>query len=219
MKKADEQQRAIVKAVMRDTEEREKRKAAGKMTKFDHLVESAIGKAKKELRLPTDRNDVREIMIGKICESLEHVKPWEHLGETCLGRRGFYEYRSTFIWYVAKNMGMMDAKSTVGKDELRQYIALIGEIEVLNEQIKRLGENRERIESREELKARIDAMTSEIERYVFDIKDSEIRQMITVRYLDPHGRRTWQQVANEMNRNGGYYTADYCRVAVRRFMR
>lgn len=103
---ADTLQMKVVKAVMRDTENRERRKEAGESTPFDRSAEKAISKAKELIELPADHEDIRELMLAKICENLEKAIPWEYLGETYLGRRAFYEYRFAFVRIVAGEMGM-----------------------------------------------------------------------------------------------------------------
>ena len=47
-----EQQKAIVKAVMKDRFGRDKRKARGEMTQFDQMAADAISSARQELRVP-----------------------------------------------------------------------------------------------------------------------------------------------------------------------
>lgn len=51
----------------------------------------------------------------------------------------------------------------------------------------------------------------ELEDYIASVPDSEMRQILTLRYVNGF---TWQQVANRM---GGYYTADYARKKNDRF--
>ena len=102
----DDLQMSVVKAIMRDSKSRRKRKAEGRQTPFDISADLAIEKAKKDLRLPTEDFEVRRKMINKFCENLEMTKPWECLDETFLGRRAFYEYRNVFVLMIASNLGI-----------------------------------------------------------------------------------------------------------------
>ena len=52
----------------------------------------------------------------------------------------------------------------------------------------------------------------EIENFLTQITDSEIRRIIRLRYME---RKTWQQVANRLNRA---CTADYARKKLKRFL-
>lgn len=99
-------QKVIVKAVMRDSENRKKRKRAGTLTPFDIKADEAVSNAKRELGLPADDESARKLMLSKICESLERAKPWESMGETYLGRWAFYRYRLEFIRLVAQGLDM-----------------------------------------------------------------------------------------------------------------
>lgn len=101
-------QKAVVKAVMRDSENRRKRKRAGTQTLFDIKADAAVSSAKKKLRLPADDESARKLMLSKICESLERARPWESMGETYLGRWTFYKYRIEFIRLVAQGLDMTD---------------------------------------------------------------------------------------------------------------
>lgn len=68
---------------------------------------------------------------------------------------------------------------------------------------------------REEKKAELEEMVVKVEEYIDSVPDSEIRQMLTLKYIDD---LTWQQVANKMEnrypkRN---YSKDSCRIMVNR---
>lgn len=96
----------VVKAVMRDTENRRKRRKAGELTPFDIKADEAVERAKREIKLPADDEPARKLMLSKICESLERVRPWERMGETYMARSTFYKYRIEFIRLVADGLGM-----------------------------------------------------------------------------------------------------------------
>ncbi|MDO4803362.1 MAG: hypothetical protein Q4A32_00910 [Lachnospiraceae bacterium] len=106
MEKVDRLQKEVVKAILRDSDNRGKKKKAGTMTLFDVKADEAVEYAKEKLRLPADSESARKLMLSKICESLECAKPWERMGETYLGRWAFYEYRLKFIRLVAQKLDM-----------------------------------------------------------------------------------------------------------------
>jgi len=74
----------------------------------------------------------------------------------------------------------------------------------------RLLERRQLLKIREE---QIEEILRQIEVYINTIDNSEVRRIITYRYIN---NMTWQQVSGKM---GKYYTADGCRVLLNRFIK
>ena len=218
--RVDEQKKAIVKAIMKDRQGRDKRRNKGEQTQFDVLAADAVSSARRDLRVPEMDAETRKVVVDKICESLEKTIPWEVLGDTYMGRRQFYQLRSEFIYLVARNMGMIDPqRKRITKADLKQYISQVRELDMLTEQIGKMEDAGENAEKRKKLLESIRQKTDAVESYVSSIRDSEIRQIIMLKYMHPSGRMSWQRVANRMNRNGGMYTADYCRIKLDRFLK
>lgn len=71
---------------------------------------------------------------------------------------------------------------------------------------------------REEKKAELEEMVFRVEEFIESVDDSEIRQLLTLKYIDD---LTWQQAANEMNKRyrKRYYSADRCRMKIDRFIK
>lgn len=218
--RVDEQKKAIVKAIMKDRQGRDKRRNKGEQTQFDVLAADAVSSARRDLRVPEMDAETRKVVVDKICESLEKTIPWEVLGDTYMGRRQFYQLRSEFIYLVARNMGMIDPqRKRITKADLKQYISQVRELDMLTEQIGKMEDAGENAEKRKKLLESIRQKTDAVESYVSSIRDSEIRQIIMLKYMHPSGQMSWQRVANRMNRNGGMYTADYCRIKLDRFLK
>ena len=218
--RVDEQKKAIVKAIMKDRQGRDKRRNKGEQTQFDVLAADAVSSARRDLRVPEMDAETRKVVVDKICESLEKTIPWEVLGDTYMGRRQFYQLRSEFIYLVARNMGMIDPqRKRITKADLKQYISQVRELDMLTEQIGKMEDAGENAEKRKKLLESISQKTDAVESYVSSIRDSEIRQIIMLKYMHPSGQMSWQRVANRMNRNGGMYTADYCRIKLDRFLK
>ena len=218
--RVDEQKKAIVKAIMKDRQGRDKRRNKGEQTQFDVLAADAVSSARRDLRVPEMDAETRKVVVDKICESLEKTIPWEVLGDTYMGRRQFYQLRSEFIYLVARNMGMIDPqRKRITKADLKQYISQVRELDMLTEQIGKMEDAGENAEKRKKLLESIRQKTDAVESYVSSIRDSETRQIIMLKYMHPSGRMSWQRVANRMNRNGGMYTADYCRIKLDRFLK
>mgnify|MGYP000780168713 CR=1 FL=1 len=72
--------------------------------------------------------------------------------------------------------------------------------------------NDKRVQKMEKFKKKLEKMSTEVEEYIQEIPDSEIRRIARLRYLDD---LTWQQVAIRM---GQGYTKDCCRVKLDRFL-
>lgn len=96
----------IAKAIIRDTD-RLRRMKAGKATAFDKRAEAAIARASTRFlvkELPDDK--ARERVRERVMFSLITGTPWEHCGETYVGRRLFYTYRNRYVEIVAEEMGL-----------------------------------------------------------------------------------------------------------------
>lgn len=65
---------------------------------------------------------------------------------------------------------------------------------------------------------KIEEQTEAVEEYICAIEDSEVRRILRFRVMGTRAM-SWQEVANHMNRYGGCYTADSCRMIVSRFLR
>ena len=97
----------IVKAVLQDTAARSRRRAAGKLTKFDKTAAAAVKAARDDMIMPGFAPEIRDIVTDKIIESIESNKPWERMGETYCGREMFYYLRVQYIYHVAVRMDMI----------------------------------------------------------------------------------------------------------------
>lgn len=69
-----------------------------------------------------------------------------------------------------------------------------------------------------ELKVLIDDQIHRVDEYICTIEDTEVRRILRFRCLEDKVL-SWQQVANRMNRDGGAYTADSCRMIVSRYLK
>lgn len=67
------------------------------------------------------------------------------------------------------------------------------------------------------LSERITMQMYEVEQYICSIDDSETRQILRELCISERCR-TWQQIANELNRRGGTYTGDAVRKKVERYL-
>ena len=85
---------------------------AGNNGRSDFLKKgkAAIQKAREEIDLGDMTPEIREIIIGKIQQSIADAQPWELMGETYCSRGTFYQYRKQFSYMVADNMGIIDQK-------------------------------------------------------------------------------------------------------------
>lgn len=99
--KLDKNTKTIVRAIMRDQRQRERRRNTKQYTAFDKRADEAVKYAKRNIRLCGFEDKARNRIIDKICQSLQDNTPWELLGETYCGRRLFYEYRNEFCYHVA----------------------------------------------------------------------------------------------------------------------
>ena len=75
-----------------------------------------------------------------------------------------------------------------------------------------------RKEKREEKKAELEELVIQAERFIDSVHDSEMRQLLALKYIDD---QTWQQVADQMNRRHRKrrYSEDACRMKVERFLK
>lgn len=84
---------------------------------------------------------------------------------------------------------------------------------IAQQQIDRENElNRKRIQKMERFKERLEEMVDETEEYIQSIKNSEIRRIARLRYIDD---LEWQQVAVRMGKG---YSKDSCRMRIERFL-
>jgi hypothetical protein len=102
--KIDKGAEKIVRAIIQDSEARQKRKRSGRQSEFDILADEAIAQGKNDLHFPDCAVSIRKHLINKICDSLANSTPWETLGETYCCRRLFYAYRKEFSYLVAKHL-------------------------------------------------------------------------------------------------------------------
>lgn len=105
--KLDRESKKIVKAIIHGDVKRQKRIRAGQPTSFDVKASKAIEEARRALELPGYEEQIREVVINKIYESLLYNTPWELLGETYCCRRLFYEYRMKFMYLIAIDMDIV----------------------------------------------------------------------------------------------------------------
>lgn len=67
------------------------------------------------------------------------------------------------------------------------------------------------------LSERITMQMYEVEQYICSVDDSETRQILRELCISERCR-TWQQIANKLNRRGGTYTGDAVRKKVERYL-
>ena len=123
------------------------------------------------------------------------------------------------------------------RKKLRQYMSNIAEVKLLTQRIERLRKEirtgfperdyqkkktalQNSILRDEYLKQIVQEQVDDVDEYIHNIGDSEIRQILTWKYMDPNGVLSWQQVANRMNSctKSKMYTADSCRMIIKRFI-
>lgn len=68
------------------------------------------------------------------------------------------------------------------------------------------------------LLAEIEGQTEAVEEFICAIDDTEVRRILRFRVMGAKAL-SWQEVANHMNRYGGCYTADGCRMIVSRYLK
>ena len=102
----------IVRAALQDTAARSKRRAAGKLTKFDKMMESATKAARGDMIMPGFAPEIKNIVTDKIIDSIANNEPWERMGDTYCGREMFYNLRLQYIYHVAVRMGIICEQST-----------------------------------------------------------------------------------------------------------
>lgn len=102
----DYNEKQIIHAVVR----MDSRYRGGKQSPFQKRGADAIRRAKDELDVGDIAPDVQRVIVEKIYQSIAYATPWELLGETYCGRGMFYQYRKQFVYLVADNMGMIDAR-------------------------------------------------------------------------------------------------------------
>lgn len=98
------------------------------------------------------------------------------------------------------------------KEILIQYEDLVKERESLKESISQIEKRISKMEQ-EDVLEKIEQQIELAEHYIYQIKSSTMRRMITYRYINKY---SWIKVAHSM---GKHYTADGCRMAVERFLK
>lgn len=210
----------IVMDIMHAVPERCARRRVGKSTEFDTMADNAIKYAEKDITLEDYTERERRNLLFKLRESLTYNIKWEDMEDIYCCRNVFYRYRKEYLYLVAKYLGMTDPEERrITKQDLKQYISQVRELDMLTDQINRMKETGENTERRQKLFESIKSETEAVESYVSSIRDSETRQIIMLKYMHPSGRMSWQKVANRMNQGGGMYTADYCRIKFDRFLK
>lgn len=85
---------------------------------------------------------------------------------------------------------------------------------IAQQQIDRENElNRKRVQKMERFKKRLEKMTVEVEEYIQQVSDSEIRRIARLRYIE---NLNWRRVAVHMGKG---YTEDSCRIKIERFLK
>lgn len=95
----------MVKAVLLDTVERNKRLRNGSGTAFDELASDVISKAKENACPDIDDINVRRAIEERMIFSLMEGIPYAKMGECFCGENKFYHYRRQFTKEIAANMG------------------------------------------------------------------------------------------------------------------
>jgi len=103
------------------------------------------------------------------------------------------------------------------KEELMQFRALLRETEKMNQKLCELrvdgkAEDTELYELYENNRLRCMGLRMRIETFIFNIEDSQLRQIFSLRYIDGH---SWQAVARRM----GGITADCARMMHDRYLK
>ena len=127
--------------------------------------------------------DDLENRIAKIERSLYRLRKQEVSDSVTHGKKGKKPLKRTVI------TGMPEAAIRGREEQLKTY--------------------RQRLE---ESRRKAMNLINQVESYVASIKDSRVRRIFRLRYVD---RLTWYQVAQRM---GEPHTADGCRMAVDRFL-
>lgn len=102
----DEDEKNIVRSMIRLDDKRKRGKIDRPETPFDRKARAAILAAEAEIDLPTTTDETRKELLRKIKENIIHGTPWEKIGETYVDRATFYKYARIFQRLVGINVGI-----------------------------------------------------------------------------------------------------------------
>ena len=103
----NEDERNIVRSMIRLDDKRRRGKLKRSVTAFDRRIQTAIERAETEIDLGGAQGEVREVILSAIRENIISGTTWEKSGETYCGRDTFYRYSRRFQFLIARNIGLI----------------------------------------------------------------------------------------------------------------
>lgn len=110
----DDDEKRIIRSIVRLDEKRRRGKLKRKETYFDRKARAAIEAAERDIELGGATGEVRDIIVGKIRENIISGTTWERIGETYCGRDTFYRYSRRYQFLIGRNMGIINDKTKKG---------------------------------------------------------------------------------------------------------
>lgn len=110
----DDDEKRIIRSIVRLDEKRRRGKLKRKETHFDRKARAAIEAAERDIELGGATGEVRDIIVEKIRENIISGTTWERIGETYCGRDTFYRYSRRYQFLIGRNMGIINDKTKKG---------------------------------------------------------------------------------------------------------
>lgn len=111
----DEDEKRIVRSMVRLDDKRRRGKLQRRETSFDRKVRAAIERAESEVDLGGAQGEARDVILAKVRENIISGTTWERIGETYCGRDAFYRYSRHFQFLIARNLGIAEDGSRTKK--------------------------------------------------------------------------------------------------------
>ena len=106
----DEDEKNIVRSMIRLDDKRKRGKIDRTETAFDKKIEAAIEAAEEEIELPTEAGKPRDLLLEKIRQNIIHGTSYERIGEVYVGREAFYKYVRRYQRLVGIHVGIYTDK-------------------------------------------------------------------------------------------------------------
>ena len=110
----DDDEKRIIRSIVRLDEKRRRGKLKRKETHFDRTARAAIEAAERDIELGGATGEVHDIIVEKIRENIISGTTWERIGETYCGRDTFYRYSRRYQFLIGRNMGIINDKTKKG---------------------------------------------------------------------------------------------------------
>ena len=108
----DEDEKRIVRSMIRLEDKRRRGKLNRRATVFDRKVKTAIERAEIDVDLGGAQGKPRDELLGKIRDHIVTNTPWERIGETYCSRGTFYTYARRYQFLIARNVGLIEESSS-----------------------------------------------------------------------------------------------------------